>query len=51
MAFSCIHGGECTGCMDCQEDDNEYECPDCGSELDADHICVECGYGEEEDDT
>lgn len=32
MAMICIHGGECTGCMECQEE-KEYYCPVCGEEV------------------
>lgn len=32
MAMICIRGGECTGCMACQEDE-EYYCPVCGEEV------------------
>jgi predicted amidophosphoribosyltransferase len=30
MAMICIHGGECDGCMACQDDQEEYYCPVCG---------------------
>ena len=32
MAMICIHGGECTGCMECQKED-EYYCPVCGEQV------------------
>ncbi len=32
MAMICIHGGECTGCMGCQEE-KEYYCPICGEQV------------------
>ena len=32
MAMTCIHGGECDGCMACQEP-QEYFCPICGEEV------------------
>ncbi len=32
MAMICIHGGECTGCMSCQEEEKHY-CPICGEEV------------------
>jgi len=28
----------------------ERSCPECGSPMEADGTCSECGYGEEEDD-
>lgn len=33
MAMICIHGGECTGCMACQEEEKEYYCPICGEKV------------------
>ena len=39
MSYSaCIHGGLCTGCMDCYEEPEEkvYICEDCGEEIDPD---------------
>lgn len=34
---SCIHGGPCTGCMECQ-DEEVFECADCGTEIDSDEL-------------
>lgn len=50
MAFGCIHGGECTGCMDCQEENDGYGvyCPECGEywhpndETDDSDLCPIC---------
>lgn len=47
---SCIHGGACTGCMECQDREEEiFVCADCGKEIDDDvyevdgeKLCVYC---------
>ena len=33
MSMSCVHGGECHGCMNCQEDDYD----DCDEDYDEDY--------------
>ena len=39
MSYSaCIHGGACTGCMECQDDGEIFECADCGEEIDSDDV-------------
>lgn len=39
MSYSaCIHGGSCTGCMECQEGGEIFECVDCGEEIDYDDV-------------
>ena len=52
MSYSaCVHGGMCTGCMDCMEEEEILICADCGHEIDRDYgvyvgngdvICREC---------
>lgn len=38
MSYStCVRGGMCTGCMDCQEEEI-FICADCGEEVDADDV-------------
>ena len=34
---SCVHGGPCTGCMECQES-KTYICADCGDEIELDDV-------------
>jgi hypothetical protein len=45
MSYSaCIHGGACTGCMACQDGDEEiFECADCGDELDPEDMYEDDG--------
>lgn len=31
MSFTCVRGGECTGCMRCRFTDVEGECYNCGT--------------------
>lgn len=53
MAFGCIYGGECIGCMRCQEENEPEEkkcCPECGADLDGENFCYECGWSEEDED-
>ena len=40
MSYSaCIHGGACTGCMECQGGEEEiFICADCGEEIDSDEL-------------
>ncbi len=40
MSYSgCVHGGMCTGCMRCQDDEGEiFVCADCGDEIDPDDV-------------
>ena len=33
MAMLCIKGTYCDGCMDCQEEEAAYYCPECGEPL------------------
>lgn len=38
MSYSaCIHGGPCTGCMEC-EDEKIFTCAECGNEIDDDDV-------------
>ena len=53
---SCIHGGTCTGCMECRSGEEEiFICADCGDEIDPEEcyevdgeylckICVLCRF-------
>ncbi len=41
MSYSlCVRGGTCTGCMECQDVDEEeiFFCADCGEEIDPDDV-------------
>lgn len=52
MSYSaCIHGGICTGCMECQDAEEEiFFCADCGNEIeqgdvyevDGEKLCRDC---------
>ena len=33
MAMSCIHGGECCGCMDCRPESHPITCSHCGGSI------------------
>ena len=44
MSYSaCIHGGRCTGCGRCQEEEEVLECVDCGDELDPEDVFEDDG--------
>ena len=34
---SCIYGGPCTGCMECQEE-KIHTCEECGDEIESDDV-------------
>lgn len=39
MSYSaCIHGGMCTGCMECEREEEIFVCADCGEEIDPDEL-------------
>lgn len=35
---SCIRGGMCTGCMECQYSEEGFICEDCGESIDPDDV-------------
>ena len=43
MAMTCVHGGECTGCMSCQVSEEIGYCAECGEPIEygEDHYDIE----------